>query len=90
MSGNTELDIAKLDQQVMQLAMPQGRIDLRVRQLLEGVIEVDLPRGAVWILQPGIYDIDAAPGPARRIAVPRAAPGLSAAPMSRSTPATWR
>jgi hypothetical protein len=63
MSGNTELDIARLDQQVMQLAVPQGRIDLRVRQLLEGEsIEIDLPRGAVWILQPGIYDIDAGGG----------------------------
>ena len=63
MSGNTELDIAKLDQQVMQLALPQGRINLRVRTLLEGEsIEVDLPRGAVWILQPGIYDIDAGAG----------------------------
>src|ERR1700724_624394 len=42
MSGNTELNIAKLDQQVMQLAVPQGRIDLRGRQLLEGEsIEVD-------------------------------------------------
>jgi Family of unknown function (DUF6600) len=60
MSGDTELDIAKLDQQVMQLAVPRGRIDLRVRQLLEGEsIEIDLPRGAVWILEPGTYDIDA-------------------------------
>jgi hypothetical protein len=63
MSGNTELDIAKLDQQVMQLAVPQGRINVRVRTLLEGEsIEIDLPRGAVWILQPGIYDIDAGGG----------------------------
>ena len=63
MSGNTELDVAKLDQQVMQLALPQGRIDLRVRQLLEGEsIEIDLPRGAVWILEPGTYDIDAGGG----------------------------
>ena len=71
MSGNTQLDIAKLDQQVMQLAVPQGRIDLRVRQLLEGEsIEIDLPRGAVWILEPGIYDIDAgAAGQPERITV---------------------
>ena len=60
LAGNTELDVAKLDRQVMQLAVPQGRINLRVRTLLEGEsIEIDLPRGAVWILQPGIYDIDA-------------------------------
>ena len=59
LSGDTALDVTKLDQQVMQLAVPQGRINLRVRTLLEGEsIEIDLPRGAVWILQPGIYDID--------------------------------
>src|SRR5712671_2060933 len=71
LSGNTELDITKLNEQVMQLALPQGRIDLRVRTLLEGEsIEIDLPRGAVWILQPGTYDIDAgAPDQLERIAV---------------------
>ena len=63
LSGDTELDVAKLDQQVMQLALAQGRIDLRVRTLLEGEsIEIDLPQGAVWILQPGIYDIAAGGG----------------------------
>ena len=71
LAGNTELDVTKLDQQVMQLAVPQGRINLRVRTLLEGEsIEVDLPRGAVWILQPGIYDIDAdGPDQPERIAI---------------------
>src|ERR671938_23580 len=60
MNGNTELAVAKLDQQVMQLALKQGRINLHVRTLLEGEsIEIDLPRGAAWILEPGIYDIDA-------------------------------
>src|SRR2546428_500883 len=44
LAGNTELDITKLDQQVMQLALPVGRVDLHVRTLLEGEsIEVDLP-----------------------------------------------
>src|SRR5947208_15740838 len=44
----------------MQVGLPQGRIDLNVRTLLEGEsLEVDLSRGAVWLLQPGIYDIDA-------------------------------
>src|SRR5438132_3514138 len=81
LAGNTELDITKLDQQVMQLGLPQGRIDLNVRTLLEGEsIEIDLPRGAVWLLQPGIYDIDAGTDdqPAR-IAVFGGAPGLAAA-----------
>jgi hypothetical protein len=70
-AGDTVLDVTKLDQQVMQLAVPQGRINLRVRTLLEGEsIEIDLPRGAVWILQPGIYDIDSGgPDQPERIAV---------------------
>src|SRR5262252_3247065 len=60
MNGNTEIDVAKLDQQVMQLALKQGRINMHVRTLLESEsIEVVLPRGAVWILEPGVYDIDA-------------------------------
>jgi hypothetical protein len=63
MNGNTELAMAKLDQQVMQLALKQGRINLHVRTLLESEsVEVDLPKGAVWILEPGIYDIDAGGG----------------------------
>src|ERR1700732_2977391 len=68
LAGNSQLDITKLNQQVMQLGLPQGRINLNVRTLLEGEsIEIDLPRGAVWLLQPGIYDIDAgtADDPAR-------------------------
>ena len=53
MNGNTELAIAKLDQQIMQLALKQGRINVRVRTLLESEsIAIDLPKGAVWILEP--------------------------------------
>src|SRR5438270_7521677 len=71
MNGNTELAIAKLDQQIMQLALKQGRINVRVRTLLESEsIEVDLPRGAVWIGAPRMYDIDAGGGDEReRVAV---------------------
>jgi hypothetical protein len=60
LTGNTELDITKLDQQVMQFGLPQGRIDMHIRTLLEGEsVEIDLPRGAVWLLRAGTYDIDA-------------------------------
>src|SRR5436305_14553737 len=70
-AGDTVLDVTKLDQPAMQFAVPPGRINLRVRTLLEGEsIEIDLPRGAVWILQPGIYDIDSGgPDQPERIAV---------------------
>src|SRR5258708_593990 len=60
LSNNTEIDVARLDQQVMQLAVPQGRVDLHLRRLGAGnAVEVDIPRGGVWLLQAGIYDIDA-------------------------------
>jgi hypothetical protein len=57
---NTEIGVTRLDQQVMQIAVPQGRIELHVRQLGDGSsVEIDVPRGGVWLLQPGIYDIAA-------------------------------
>src|SRR5207302_1859576 len=60
LSGNTELDIIRLDEQVMQLAVPQGRIELHLRSLPQGnTVAIDIPRGGVWLLEPGIYDIDA-------------------------------
>jgi hypothetical protein len=60
LSGDTEIDLTQLNQQVIQIALPQGRIALRLRQLAEGnSIEIDLPRGGVWLLQAGRYDIDA-------------------------------
>src|SRR5437016_2731989 len=60
LANHTEINITKLDQQVMQIAVPQGRIGLHLRQLGEGnSAEIDIPRGGVWLLQPGIYDIDA-------------------------------
>ena len=60
LAGDTELDIARLDEQVMQLAVPQGRISLHLRSLGQGEsVEVDIPRGGVWALQAGVYDITA-------------------------------
>ena len=61
MAGGTELDVTNLSDQVSQFSLPQGRINLHLRQLDNGQsFEVDLPQGAVWLLQPGSYDIDAA------------------------------
>ena len=61
MAGGTELDVTNLNDQVSQFSLPQGRINLHLRQLDNGQsFEVDLPQGAVWLLQPGSYDIDAA------------------------------
>src|SRR5262249_20304926 len=60
MAGNTDVEIAKLDKQASQLPLPQGRIGVRLRQLGEGEsVEIDIPRGGIWLLEPGRYDIDA-------------------------------
>ena len=60
LAAGTEIEITKLDQQVMQIAVPQGRVEVHLRQLGEGEsVEIDVPRGGVWLLQAGVYDIDA-------------------------------
>src|SRR4029077_13978935 len=59
-AGGTEIDITRLNQRVMQISLPQGRIELHLRALPRGnTVEIDIPRGGVWLLQPGIYDIAA-------------------------------
>ena len=71
MAPGTEIDVTNLDQQVAQIGIPQGRLYLHLRQLNAGQsFEIDLPQGAVWLLQPGEYDIDAGTaGQPARVAV---------------------
>ncbi|HEX3536376.1 MAG TPA: DUF6600 domain-containing protein [Stellaceae bacterium] len=58
LANNTELNFADLREGVMQIALSQGRIDLHLRDLPKGESdEIDLPVGAVWLLQAGIYDV---------------------------------
>ncbi|MGH7031991.1 MAG: DUF6600 domain-containing protein, partial [Stellaceae bacterium] len=60
MAGGTEIDVTELNEEVAQIGVPQGRLYLHLRQLNTGQsFEIDLPQGAVWLLQPGAYDIDA-------------------------------
>jgi len=60
MASNTELDVTELDDRVTRLSVAQGRINLHLRRLDQGrSFEIDIPRGAVRLLQPGYYDIDA-------------------------------
>src|SRR5467141_2218113 len=60
MASNTELDVTALDERGTQLNVPQGRIYLHLRRLEAGQsVEIDIPRGAIRLLQPGYYDIDA-------------------------------
>jgi len=60
MASGTELDIVELDERVTRLSVPQGRIILHLRRLDQGQsFQIDIPRGAVELQQPGYYDIDA-------------------------------
>jgi FecR protein len=71
MASSTELDVAELDERVTRLDVPQGRIHLHLRRLDQGQsFEIDIPRGAVQLQQPGYYDIDAgSPDQPARVAV---------------------
>jgi hypothetical protein len=60
MDDDTELDLDRLDAEVTRITVPAGRIDLHLRRLGAGQsFEIDIPRGAVHLLAPGIYDIAA-------------------------------
>jgi hypothetical protein len=60
MTSGTELEVVQLDGRVTELSVPQGRIVLHLRRLDQGQsFQIDIPRGAVQLQQPGYYDIDA-------------------------------
>ena len=59
-TGNTELDVLELSEQITRISLPQGRVYLHLRRVGDGHnFEVEIPRGRVQLLQPGSYDIDA-------------------------------
>jgi hypothetical protein len=59
MDSQTSLDFMQLDDQVVQIRLNQGRINLRVRQLWEGErLEIDTPNLAFVVNQPGDYRIE--------------------------------
>jgi hypothetical protein len=56
---DTQFQFADLREKTMQLALRQGRVNLDWRRLSgDETAQVDLSRGTVWLLEPGIYDID--------------------------------
>jgi hypothetical protein len=59
LSNDAQLNFAELRDQVMQIALTQGRVNLHLRHLnKDETAEIDVARGGVWLLQPGVYDID--------------------------------
>ena len=70
-ADNTQLEIADLRDRLMQIGVTQGRVNLHLPQLgKDESAEVEIPRGSVWLLQPGVYDITTgAPDQPTRITV---------------------
>ncbi|HEY1300464.1 MAG TPA: DUF6600 domain-containing protein [Stellaceae bacterium] len=69
--NGAEARIALLDDRFAEIALTQGRIAIALRRLGTGEsVEIDMPQGGVWLLQPGRYEIDVGDaGRAPRIAV---------------------
>ncbi len=62
MSETTDLTMANLNDQLMQLGLGQGTIRVSVYQLPSGnTVEVDTPNGALTLLGPGSYRVDTDP-----------------------------
>jgi hypothetical protein len=63
LAESTEIAAANLNDRMVEIAVSHGRIDLDIPQLDKGeTVQVDIPRGGVWLLQPGRYDINVAAG----------------------------
>jgi len=61
-SENTDLTIANLNDQLMQLGLEQGTVRVSVYTLpSNSSVEIDTPNGAISIEQPGTYRIDSEP-----------------------------
>lgn len=60
MGNGTEFGVTELDEARARFYVPHGRVWLHIRDIAtDQSIEIDIPQGAVFLLQPGEYDIDA-------------------------------
>jgi hypothetical protein len=60
LAPGSELRVLRLDGAAQQLSLTNGRIGIHLDQTQAAkTVEIDLPRGGVWLDQPGEYDIAA-------------------------------
>jgi hypothetical protein len=63
LAPETAFSFLNLDNDIVQVRVAEGTMDLRVREIFEGeTYEIDTPNAAVSILRPGVYHIDVDPG----------------------------
>jgi Family of unknown function (DUF6600) len=71
-SQDTDLTLANLNDQIMQLGLGQGSIRVSVYELPSGnTVEIDTPNGALTALGPGSYRVDVDPNNGTRVSVNR-------------------
>jgi hypothetical protein len=63
MSDDTRLNMLNLTGQLIEASIRYGRIYLQLNKLEPGEsVELEMPRGSLWLLQPGAYDIETGTG----------------------------
>ena len=72
LSEATDLTMANLNDQIMQLGIGQGTVRLSVYEIQPGnTVEIDTPNGALTALGPGFYRVDVEPNSGTRVTVDR-------------------
>jgi hypothetical protein len=67
---SSELSVVRLDRDVFQIAVARGRVGIHLDPAgAAKIVEIDLPRGAVWLAEPGDYNIVTGEGHEPRIEV---------------------
>jgi hypothetical protein len=63
MSDDTWLNVINLTDQLIEASVRYGRIYLQLGKLDPGEsVEIETPRGSLWLLQPGAYDVETGTG----------------------------
>jgi hypothetical protein len=63
MSSDTWLNMLNLDDQLIEASVRYGRVHLQLSKLDKGeAVELEMPRGSLWLLEAGAYDIDTGSG----------------------------
>jgi hypothetical protein len=85
MSENTDLTVANLNDQLMQLGLGQGSVEVSVYELPENnTVEVDTPNGALTLLRPGSYRVDSDPNNGTLVSVNRGSLEISGGSVSQT------
>jgi hypothetical protein len=59
LAGDTSLNMLNLSDRLIEASIPYGRVHLRLSELDHGeVVELEMARGSLWLLEPGDYDLD--------------------------------